>query len=106
MEHLVLTDDNFKAEVLEAKGLVVVDFWAVWCYPCRMLMPVIDEIAEEFKEKIKVGKVDVENCPKISQEYQIQNLPTIMFFKDGKMVESLSAVRPKSEYVSVIEKNI
>ncbi|MCK9368576.1 thioredoxin [Candidatus Dojkabacteria bacterium] len=106
MEHLVLTDDNFKTEVLEAKELVVVDFWAIWCYPCRMLMPVIDEIAKEYEEKIKVGKVDIDACPKISSEYGIQSIPTIIFFKGGKMVESLSAVRPKEEYVNVIKMNI
>ncbi len=82
-----LTDANFGAEVLNAKGVVVVDFWAVWCGPCRALAPQVDALAKEYEGRIVVGKMDVDANPEIPSQYGITSIPTVMFFKDGQLVD-------------------
>ncbi len=84
---LELTDANFEENVLNSDKPALVDFWAVWCGPCRMVGPVVEEIANDYEGKAVVGKVDVDNNPEIAQKYGIRNIPTILFIKDGEVVD-------------------
>ena len=101
MKEVILTDANFQEET--SSGLTLVDFWAPWCGPCRMLGPIIEEIAEEVD--IKVGKLNVDENPQISATFGIMSIPTVILLKDGKLVETLIGVRPKDDYLEVIENN-
>ena len=103
-KEVVLTDDNFEEEVIKAETPVLVDFWAEWCGPCRMIGPVIEEIAEEFAGKIKVGKLNVDQNQGTAAKYRISSIPTLLFFKGGKLVEEMVGVQPKSKLVEVINK--
>lgn len=96
MKEIILNQKNFKEEVLEQKGIVLVDFWAKWCGPCKMLAPVIHEIAEE-NEDIKVGKVDVEEAMELAQVFQISSIPTLILFKDGKPIKKHIGLASKSQ---------
>ncbi len=95
-------DSNFEAEVLNSDTPVLVDFWAEWCGPCQMLGPVIDEIADEYAGKIKVGKVDVDKAPQTAARFGIQNIPTVILFDKGQPVESFVGVRRKGDYQAAI----
>ena len=97
MAEIKLTDQNFEQEVLHADMPVLVDFWASWCGPCRMLAPVIAEIAEEYAEKVKVGKVNVDEQPNLANRYGIASIPTVMLFKNGEVVSTSLGYRPKNE---------
>lgn len=97
---------NFDAEVLKAKGLVLVDFWAEWCPPCKMLAPVVDGIADEFVGRLKVCKLDVDASQDIAARYGVMSIPTVIFFRDGKIVERAVGYQPKEEFVLLIERNI
>ncbi|MBP5572098.1 MAG: thioredoxin [Bacteroidales bacterium] len=97
----VVTDTNIK-EVLASAPVVLVDFWAVWCGPCRALGPVIEEIASEFEGKIVVGKCNVDDSQDISMEYGIRSIPTVIFFKDGVPVDKTIGLVPKEEIVKRI----
>jgi len=103
-KEVVLTDDNFEEEVIKAETPVLVDFWAEWCGPCRMIGPVIEEIAEEFAGKIKVGKLNVDQNQGTAAKYRISSIPTLLFFKGGKLVEEMVGVQSKSKLVEVINK--
>ena len=102
MEHVVITDENFREEI--SKGLVLVDCWAPWCAPCQMLGPIIEEVAQE-SENVKVGKLNVDENRRISSEFNIMSIPTVMLFKDGKLVETMIGLRPKDDYLRIIEAN-
>lgn len=103
MAHTV-SDKDFQQEVLDHEGLVLVDFWAAWCGPCIMLGPIIEELAEELGDKVKVMKLNVDENPQTSMQYQVMSIPTVMLFKDGKAVETMIGVQPKQAYEKAIER--
>ncbi|MBE7060938.1 MAG: thioredoxin [Clostridiales bacterium] len=103
MKEVVLTKENFKSEVLECSSPVLVDFWASWCGPCKMLSPVIDQIADEYFGKVKVGKVNVDDEMSLAVEYKIEVIPTLIFFKDGKVQKQTVGVLDKSEIEDILK---
>lgn len=100
---LEITDSNFEEIVLKADKPVIVDFWAEWCGPCRMVGPIVAEIGEEYKEKAIVGKLDVDSNPGIATKYGIRNIPTILFFKDGEIKDKQVGAVPKSTLVKKLD---
>jgi len=101
-----LTDKNFEKEVLKSDLPVVVDFWAEWCGPCRMVAPVVEELAKEYENKVKIGKVDVDESPATASRYGIMSIPTLMFFKGGQIMGQLVGAVNKSELKKKIESNL
>ena len=100
---LEFTDSNFDELVINSDVPVIVDFWAEWCGPCRMVGPIVTEIGTEYVEKVIVGKVDVDNNPGISAKFGIRNIPTILFFKDGEIVDKQVGAVPKQVLVNKLE---
>lgn len=95
MAEIVLTEENFESEVLNSDIPVLVDFWATWCGPCRMIAPIVEEIANEYSGKVKIGKVNVDDAESVAMKYGISSIPTLMLFKDGKVVETAVGYRSK-----------
>jgi len=100
---LELTDRNFDEIVLKSDKPVIVDFWAEWCGPCRMVGPIVNEVGEDYKEKAIVGKLDVDSNPEITMRFGIRNIPTILFFKNGEVADKQVGAVPKSTIVGKLE---
>lgn len=96
MSEVILNDSNFDAEILQYKGVAMVDFWAPWCGPCRMLAPVVGELAAEYDGKVRVAKLNVDEAPDASTKYGVVTIPTIIFFKDGKVVAQTVGLQTKT----------
>ncbi|MCF8241125.1 MAG: thioredoxin [Melioribacteraceae bacterium] len=102
MEPITFTDDNFQNEVIESELPVIVDLWATWCGPCRMIAPIIEELAEEYEGKVKVGKLDVDNNQQTAIKYGVRSIPTVLFFKGGEVADTVIGAVPKSVFVEKI----
>ena len=92
---LNVNDDDFQSEVVDSKLPVLVDFWAAWCGPCRMIAPSVEELAKEYEGRVKVVKVDVDNAPKTAQGFGVRSIPTLLIFKNGKIADQLVGAVPK-----------
>lgn len=90
------TDDNFQSDVLDSNQPVLVDFWAPWCGPCRMIAPMIEELAGEYAGSVKVGKINIDDSPQMAQKFSVNSIPTLMVFKAGQPVETFVGVQPKN----------
>jgi thioredoxin 1 len=100
---VTLTVDNFEAEVLKSKVPVLVDFWAEWCIPCKMIAPVLEEMSKELDGKIRIGKVDVDSQGELAQKYSVVSIPTLLLFKGGEMVKQHVGAAPKPALVKMVE---
>ncbi|MDO9708044.1 thioredoxin TrxA [Paracraurococcus lichenis] len=92
-----VTDDSFKQDVLEAEGAVLVDFWAEWCGPCRMVAPILDDLAKEYEGKLTIAKVNIDENPMTPNEYSVRGIPTMLLFKDGKLLDTKVGASPKGQ---------
>gem|GEM_PF-405947 len=103
---ITLTDKNFSEEVLKSQKVVLVDFWAEWCLPCKMMEPILEEIKNEFGDKIKIGKLNVDENPLIASSFMIDAIPALILFKDGKIVQRFTGVQAKEILEEAIKKAI
>ncbi len=99
----IFTDANFNDEVINAEGLVVVDFWAPWCGPCQMIGPIIEDLANKYEGKVIIGKMNVDENQEIPMKFEIQGIPAIKFFKDGELVDELVGAQSKQVFIDKIE---
>lgn len=100
---LELTDANFQEEIANYNGIAVVDFWAIWCGPCKMIGPIIEEMAEKYEGKVKVGKLDVDHNDETAFKYSIRSIPTVLFFKNGEVVDRHVGTAPKSQFFEKVD---
>lgn len=102
-EHVLeITDETFGTEIEQGEGLAIVDFWAEWCGPCHAVAPAIDSLAEEYAGKVKVGKLDVDSNRRVTEKFNVRSIPTILYFKDGELVETVIGVRSKGQLEALI----
>lgn len=99
---VIITNENFESEVVNSDKPVMVDFWANWCGPCKGLAPIIDEIADEYSDKVKVGKVDVDENGELSMKFRVMSIPTVIFFKNGEQIAREVGAFPKEKYAEII----
>lgn len=104
MKPITITDDNFESEVINSDLPVVVDFWAEWCGPCRMIAPIMEEFAETYNGKVKIGKLDVDTNPQTAVKFGVRSIPTVLFFKKGELVDTVIGAVPKTQFEEKIEK--
>ncbi|MBW3540889.1 MAG: thioredoxin [Planctomycetes bacterium] len=100
------TDANFQAEVLDSAEPVLVDFWAPWCGPCKMLTPTIEELANDYAGKVRVGKMNTDENPQVATQHHISAIPTVMLFKGGQVVDKFVGVNPKERFAAAIDKQV
>ena len=100
---LEITDENFEETVLKTDKPVLVDFWAAWCGPCRMVGPIIDELSDEYKDKAVVGKVDIDSNQEYAAKFGVRNIPTVLIFKNGELVDRKVGVSTKSDYSNILD---
>ncbi len=103
---LAVTDGDFQNEVMDHKGLAVVDFWAVWCGPCRMVAPILDQLATEYDGKVKITKLDVDANQKTAASFNVRSIPTLLFVKDGKVVDQVIGALPKAQLQTYFDKHV
>ena len=103
---MAVTDGDFQNEVLDHKGLAVVDFWATWCGPCRMVAPILDQLASEYEGKVKITKLDVDANQKTAMNFNVRSIPTLLFVKDGKVVDQVVGAMPKAQLQTYFEKHV
>ena len=103
---VTITDDNFLDEIEEHEGLAMVDFWAEWCGPCRMIAPLISELADDFAGKLRVGKLDVDENQATSMRFGVRSIPSILFFRDGEHIDTLIGAMPKARMQQKIEQHL
>lgn len=103
MAELKITRENFENEVMKSNIPVLIDFWAPWCGPCQMMGPIIEQLAEEYEGKVKVGKVNVDEEGELSQAFGVMSIPTIVLVKDGKVVKQAVGARPKTEVEAMLQ---
>jgi len=106
MSVLHITDSNFKKEVLDSPLVVLVDFWATWCGPCKMIAPILEEISREYADRLKVCKINIEDNPKTPTQYGVMSIPTLMFFKGGQVLGQSTGALSKAELKRKIEANL
>ena len=104
MKPMELTDNNFKGEI--SQGLTLVDFWAPWCGPCRMIAPVVEEIASQYEGKVKVGKLNVDDNQQVAMQFKVMSIPTLILFKDGQPVEGVVGAQPKRAFEALLDKHL
>lgn len=101
---ITITDDTFEQEVLKAQVPVLVDFWATWCAPCKMIGPAVEELAREYRDRLKVTKLNVDDNANIPVQYGIRGIPALLFFKQGELVDQVIGAVPKSQLVKLVDK--
>lgn len=101
MNIVTVTSESFQSDVLDFKGTVLVDFWAAWCGPCRMLAPILEQLAEE-NPQVKIAKVNVDEQPQLGSKFNIMSIPTVMIFKNGKLVNTSVGLRPKEDFLQYL----
>jgi thioredoxin 1 len=104
MKPVTFTDDNFSAEVLKSDLPVVVDFWATWCGPCRMVAPIMEELAEKYEGKVKIGKLDVDENQQTAIKYGVRSIPTVLILKGGQVIDTIIGAVPKTMFIEKIQK--
>lgn len=103
---LVFTDNGFAEQVLKSEQVTLVDFWAEWCAPCKTIAPTVEELAKEYQGKAQIGKLNVDENPKTATQYGIRGIPTLLLFKDGKVIQQIVGIKSKAEIQKVIDNNI